>query len=122
MNRLIVFLFGAICGGGAASCVYTCHIVQTKDAWLIVPRAGVNVNDIYVDVRQWSLADWRKHPDLARDMLKAGHAEVIKEQAVDDVVDEAVDRLTQTPHELRTRSRAAEPVDENDFDPQFAPQ
>ena len=95
MNRLLVFCIGALCGGGAAACVYNCHIVQTKDNWLLVPRAGMSVKDIYADVRNWSVTDWRSHTDLARDMVKAGYAETIKEHAVSDTIDETVDRLTQ---------------------------
>ena len=120
MNRLLVFCIGALCGGGAAACVYNCHIVQTKDNWLLVPRAGMSVKDIYADVRNWSVTDWRSHTDLARDMVKAGYAETIKEHAVSDTIDETVDRLTQRPERTNTQRTRIEPADDG-FDPKFAP-
>jgi hypothetical protein len=121
MNRALIFCVGALCGGGATACIYNCHIVQTKENWLLVPRSGMSLTDVYADVRSWSLSDWRNHPDLARDMLKAGYAETIKEHAVSDAVDESLDRLTQRSDDTRPSRRKADTA-EDDFDPQFAPE
>jgi|GEM_PF-563442 len=110
MKSLILILIGAIGGGSATAMVYSNHIVQTPDKWLFVPRAGVNVKDIYADVRTWGLDDWRKHPELSRDMVKAGYAEIIQTGSVDRVVDEVYDRLTQRPEP----ERASNPVWEED--------
>lgn len=130
MNRLVIFVIGMVCGGGLSAGVYSSHFVQTKDNWLVVPRAGVNLNDIYADVRHWSLDDWRKHPELSRDMVKAGHAEIIRDQAVGDVLEETADKLTQrleplfkdtdrpAPHRAQTHRPERKT---RDFDPEFAP-
>lgn len=106
MKTLIVMIIGAIGGAFATAMVYSNHVVQTNSQWLIVPRAGVNVKDVYADVRDWSLEDWNRHRELTRDMINAGHAEIIKTGSIDRAVDEAYDRLTQRPE----GKRASAPV------------
>ncbi len=97
MKGLILIAIGAAIGSSATAMVYCNHIVQTEHQWIVVPRAGVNVKDIYADVREWSLDDWRKHPELTRDMVKAGHAEIIQTGAVENTVEQVFDRITQRP-------------------------
>ena len=95
MNRFITFLIGMICGGVVAATVYSSHIVQTEETWLIVPRVGVNVKDIYADVRHWGMEDWKAHPELSRDMVKAGHAEILRTQATERLTDDILDRVSE---------------------------
>ncbi len=130
MNRLVIFVIGMICGGGLSAGVYSSHFVQTKDNWLVVPRGGVNLKDIYADVRNWTANDWLKHPELSRDMVKAGHAEIIRNQAFGEAVDDTAERLTQRlepllkdagrPAPLRSQKHQPERT-ATDFDPEFAP-
>lgn len=94
MKPLVIFLMGALCGTAITAGVHHSHLVRTSDQWLIVPRAGVNLKDVYADVRSWSLEDWRSHPDLARNMVKAGHAEVIQQGAVEQLTEAVKERIT----------------------------
>lgn len=97
MNRLVVFVFGAICGTGVTAAVHHAHLVQTEDRWLLVPRAAVNLKDMYVDVRKWTAEDWLKHKELSRDMEKAGYAEFVRPETADAEADtEEPDRLSQS--------------------------
>src|SRR5690242_9586009 len=95
MNRIILFVIGAVCGTALTSTVYQNHIVQTNDKWLFVPRSGVSLKDMYADVRKWGLEEWRAHPLLSKDLIKAGHAEVMKPDLAEDEPEHPVERLSQ---------------------------
>jgi hypothetical protein len=146
MNRFILFVIGVICGTVVTSAVHQSHIVQTNDQWLIVPRAGVSLKDAYADVRHWTIEDWRAHPELARDLIKSGHADIMKPDLTenDSEAEPRPDRLshrTETPRTHRTDSNGwdretdrVEPLDaersavhrsarrHNDFDPESVPE
>lgn len=109
MNRLVVFVFGAIIGGGATAAVHHAHLVQTEDRWLVVPRPSVKLNDVYVDVRKWTAKDWLNHRELARDMEKAGYAEFLRpETAEHDPEEESVDRVSQAIDDFRPARHASD--------------
>ncbi|MFO0918134.1 MAG: hypothetical protein U0872_07455 [Planctomycetaceae bacterium] len=63
-------------------------IWRTDENWIIVPRSGVTLKDAYADIRQWSVKEWREHPELMRDLVKAGRAEVIGSELTDRILDE----------------------------------
>lgn len=110
MNRLVVFVFGAICGTGVTAAVHHAHLVQTEDRWLLVPRAAVNLKDVYVDVRKWTAEDWLKHRELSRDMEKAGYAEFVRPETADAEAgeDKPVDRLSQSIDDFRPARHASD--------------
>ena len=81
MRRLSALMFGIVLGGGLVYCGFNFHLVRAADGWLMVPRTEVALGDAYVDIRQWGFADWRKHPALTRDMVKAGYGERVKSPA-----------------------------------------
>ena len=60
----------------------------------MVPRTGVNIKDIYANVRHWTRNDWRAHPDLVRDLVKSGHAEIIKSDTAENEPEEPAERLS----------------------------
>lgn len=137
--KTLIFLVGAIGGATISAGVHQCHIVQTGDQWLIVPRVGVTLKDVYADVRNWTIEDWRAHPELARDMVKAGHAEVLqpesRQRLSDATDDEEFDRITQRPespmstekwpsHSDTPRHKAHDPAlrRHDDFEPESLPE
>lgn len=139
MNRLVLFVIGAICGAAVTAAVHHSHFVQTGERWLIVPRAGITLKDIYVDVRNWTADDWRKHPELSRDMQKAGYAEFQRPGTADNEADDDEKRLSQrwdshkpaehpsdAPRAAASRFDTARPTRsarrDDDFDPQSVPE
>lgn len=87
MNRIIIFVIGTVCGTVVTTAVHNSHLVRTDENFLIVPRAGVVLKDVYADVREWTAEDWRAHPELTRDMQKAGHVEIIRAQTTEREMD-----------------------------------
>lgn len=102
MKSLIVFVIGAICGTAATAVVHYNHIVQTNDQWLVVPRVGATLKDCYADVRHWTLEDWRAHKELANDMVKAGHAEIMQTDNSHRVSEHEIDQTSEKPEIHRT--------------------
>lgn len=41
----------------------------------VVPKNRLGFTDTYVDARNWTAADLEQHPDLAKRLVEAGHAD-----------------------------------------------
>jgi hypothetical protein len=108
MSRIVLFFIGAACGTAVTATAYQTHIVQTNEQWLFVPRTGVTLKDIYADVRRWTRADWRAHPELVRDLVKSGHAEIIKSDTAENGFEEPEERLSSRDPLLETDNAPAE--------------
>lgn len=105
MRRLKALLLGIALGGGLVYFGFNYHLVRAADSWLIVPRVEVALRDACVDIRSWKLDDWRKHPELTRDMLRAGHGTRIQMAVQDSLIDEAPHRLGLSSRESSNPSR-----------------
>ncbi len=90
MRRLSALFFGILLGGVLVYGGFNYHLVRANDGYLVVGRTSVALEDAYVDIRNWGFSDWRKHPTLTRDMLKAGHGERVKAAVQEGLVDEAL--------------------------------
>jgi hypothetical protein len=53
------------------------HIVRSPQGMHVVPRGSAGLGDIYADVRDWSLDDWQRHPDLIQDLVRDGKGEIV---------------------------------------------
>jgi hypothetical protein len=85
MGRLAIFLAGALVGGGLVYGSERYHILRTNQGFEAVPKISASFNDVYVDVREFSAADWADHQGLAADVLRAGKENLIKDAVVDQV-------------------------------------
>ena len=54
-------------------------LVRTGEQFLLIPKIEVSLVDPYVDVRDWGLDDWEKHPQLLAAMKDHGHADLLPE-------------------------------------------
>lgn len=96
LARLGWCLFGIFLGAGLSVAAYNYHVVRTEGNWLIVARTEPTLVDTYVDIRKWSLQNWREHPRLARALVKAGHGKVIQQSVTDGVLEALPGRTNQT--------------------------
>jgi hypothetical protein len=78
MRRLIFLLLGVVVGGLLMYGSFQYHLVRSQRAWLIVPKRQTSLNDIYVDIREWKLREWRQHPSLAQDLVASGHSDLVE--------------------------------------------
>ncbi|MBQ16183.1 MAG: hypothetical protein CMJ65_03555 [Planctomycetaceae bacterium] len=77
MRRLTTLLLGMFLGGGCVYGAYQYHLVRTGDQFLLIPKGRVSLIDPYVDVREWDLDDWEKHPEVLEAMKSQGHADLL---------------------------------------------
>ena len=55
------------------------HIVIANDGYHFVPKTALTFKDTYVDIRQFSILEWRNHVPLAEAMMKAEKHDVIRD-------------------------------------------
>lgn len=77
MRRLTTLLLGMFLGGGCVYGAYQYHLVRTGDQFLLIPKGRVSLIDPYVDVREWDLDNWEKHPEVLEAMKSQGHADLL---------------------------------------------
>ncbi len=79
------FLFGMITGAALMFTALHYHIVQSDAGFHLVPKTESTLTDVYVDIRGFTTADWRRHPTLAAAMVRNRRGDLITEQAADDL-------------------------------------
>ncbi len=79
MKRLIV---GALIGGALVYGALQYHIVRAAKGHYLVPKTSVTFSDSYVDVRDFGVADWASHRELAEAVLDSGNEELIESVAI----------------------------------------
>lgn len=65
MPRLISFLMGVVVGALLCYGATNYHVVRAQDGFHVVHKVHARLAEAYVDVRQFGVADWAAHPDLA---------------------------------------------------------
>ncbi len=71
MSRLFYMFVGVILGGGAIYGALMYHLLRTNDGWEMVPKTSATFTDAYVDMRNFTLADWTQHRDLVAALINA---------------------------------------------------
>lgn len=77
MRRLGLLVFGVLIGGGLVYGAFHYHIVRTSQEWLVVKKQKVQLADFYADVRRWSIAEWRGHPELMHALMQHGRSDLL---------------------------------------------
>ena len=78
MRRLFAMVFGALLGAAAMFMAFKFHVIRTKDDWVFVPKPSAALVDAYVDVREWTTAEWTKHPQLVKALVLTGRADLVR--------------------------------------------
>jgi len=77
MRRLGTLIFGMLLGGGLVYTSYQYHVVRTGDQFLVIPKLSPTLVDPYVDIRDWTAEDWRRHVKLAEALIAQGHERLL---------------------------------------------
>ena len=97
MNRLVVFVLGAAVGAFGVFGGQSYHIVRATDGFHLVPKLSASFGESYVDVREFGIADWTQHTQLAAAIIKAKKDHLLKQSATDDLgrsLRSAVDQIS----------------------------
>lgn len=77
MRRLIWLAMGLVLGGGAMWGSLNYHVLRTADGYAYIPKQTANLAEVYLDVRAFGVADWRRHPAVVQAILRSGRTELI---------------------------------------------
>jgi phytoene/squalene synthetase len=75
------FLLGMICGAALLFVAMHYHVVRGNDGVVLVPKISNNLSDVYVDIREYQLSDWKEHKPLAAAIMKSSQAHLIEDSA-----------------------------------------
>ena len=90
MRRLFAMVFGGMLGAAAMFIAFKFHTLRTTEDWwrlTFVPKPQAALVDAYVDVRTWNAAEWTKHPDLVKAMIKNGKGDLVRESVTSNFME-----------------------------------
>ena len=93
MGRLSALVFGVLLGAGGVVGSLNYHILKTAQGLEFVPKSSLTFEETYTDVREFSPADWMKHPSLSQALVKADKQHVFKDAAVGKMVESVNEML-----------------------------
>lgn len=82
MGRVGTFISGMIAGATLFFFANHYHIVRSKDGIFAVPKISQNLQDTYVDIREFQLSDWQEHPMLAASLLRSDKKELLQDSSL----------------------------------------
>ncbi len=92
MKRLTTFFCGMIAGAALLFGALKYHVIRANDGLHLVPKLDAKLGATYVDIRNFTVADWASHPDLAAAMINDDQRELV-EGAASDALQQGLDRL-----------------------------
>lgn len=90
------FFFGMICGAALLFVAMHYHVVRGKKGVVLVPKISNNLSDLYVDIREFDLEQWKEHKPLAAAIMKSSQSHLLEDsahQSFGNTVRELVDSL-----------------------------
>lgn len=71
------FLYGMIAGAALMYVAMHYHVVRGNQGVFLVPKLSNNLSDVFVDTRQFELADWRQHKPLAAAIMQNNQSQLL---------------------------------------------
>lgn len=70
MSKTKTFLLGMIAGAALFHTLMNFHIVRTDSGVHLVRKVNVGLANPYADIRDFTIHDWREHPEIAMALVK----------------------------------------------------
>lgn len=83
MKRLSTFLLGMAVGAGLLFGALNYHLIKANDGLHLVRKLDAQLAGTYVDIRDFTLADWTRNPELAAALIDAGRQDLVEGSAAD---------------------------------------
>lgn len=90
------FLLGMVCGAALLFVAMHYHIVRGNEGVVLVPKISNSLSDVYVDIREFDLAQWKQHKPLAAAIMKSSQSHLLEDsahQSFGNTVRDLVDNL-----------------------------
>ncbi len=75
------FFAGMVCGAGILFVAMHYHVVRGNNGIVLVPKVQNGLSDIYTDIREYELQDWRSHKSLAAAIMQSNHSGLVQDSA-----------------------------------------
>jgi hypothetical protein len=76
------FFFGMILGATLMYGAMHYHLVRGEDGVFMVPKVTSDLSDVYVDIRGFTLEDWKQHKPLAAAIMNSDRSEVLADSTL----------------------------------------
>lgn len=77
MRWICCFVLGTAAGAGMTTAVFSLHFVQASDGFHVVAKRPASLQNTYVDLRHWTLADWQGHRQVAHALIGGGKSKLV---------------------------------------------
>ena len=75
------FFAGMFCGALLLFVAMHYHVVRGNNGVVLVPKISNNLSNVYTDVRDFELADWKQHKALAAAIMRSKQSDLLKDSA-----------------------------------------
>ncbi|MDA7950215.1 MAG: hypothetical protein MPJ24_01915, partial [Pirellulaceae bacterium] len=55
------------------------HVVRAEDGFHLIPKMAAKFEDAYVDIREFDVENWQKHPSLVAAIIKADKKDLLND-------------------------------------------
>ncbi len=93
MDKLKPFLLGVLVGAAGLYGAMTYHVVRADDGLHVVRKVSCGLGGAYVDIRNFTAAQWNEHRQVALALVYADKEELLHESAVSQLRDTVRDAL-----------------------------
>ncbi|TWT93076.1 hypothetical protein [Neorhodopirellula pilleata] len=76
------FFFGMLLGAVLMYGAMHYHLVRGDEGFFLVPKVTNQLGEVYVDIRGFTLDDWREHKPLAAAIMKSNRSELLSDAAL----------------------------------------
>ena len=81
MSRIWSFLLGMAVGALLLYTAMNFHILRSRDGFHLVVKRPARLSESYVDIREFSMADWTAHPQIATALVQANKQHLLGDSA-----------------------------------------
>ncbi|MCD0460403.1 hypothetical protein [Roseiconus lacunae] len=75
------FLAGMFCGALLLFVAMHYHVVHGNNGVVLVPKISNNLSNVYTDIRDFDLNDWRQHKSLAAAIMQSSQSQLLEDSA-----------------------------------------
>ncbi len=93
MRRVMTFFLGMVAGGILLYGAEHYHLVRAPDGFHLIPKTESKLAATYVDIRNFTPADWAQHADVAMAITKAKQGQLLENSATQSLQDSVQDFL-----------------------------
>jgi hypothetical protein len=81
MSRIWSFLIGMAAGALLLYTAMNFHVLRSRDGFHLVVKRPARLSESYVDIREFGMADWTSHPQIATALVQANKQHLLGDSA-----------------------------------------